>query len=91
MAGVASKYEQEGIKVYKDQTSYNKWEFVYDITKDPARGGGTVPQAAAPANGTTPMPNSFAPQSTSPFGTGTATTTPPPPPAPPAQMPVTPQ
>ncbi|HEX4135873.1 MAG TPA: hypothetical protein VHY84_14760 [Bryobacteraceae bacterium] len=91
LAGVASKYEQEGIKVYKDQTSYNKWEFVYDITKDPTRGGGTVPQAAAPANGTTAMPNSFAPQSSSPFGTGTATTTPPPPPAAPTQTPTTPQ
>ena len=46
IAGVASKLEQDGIKIYNDQKSYNKWEFVYDITKDPARTGGTVPQAA---------------------------------------------
>ena len=43
-----SKREQEGIKIYKDQKSYHKWEFVYDITKDPARTGGAVPQAAPP-------------------------------------------
>jgi hypothetical protein len=48
IAGVATKREQEGIKIYKDQKSYHKWEFVYDITKDPARTGGTVPQAAPP-------------------------------------------
>ncbi len=48
MAGVASKLEEEGIKIYKDQTSYHKWEFVYDMTKDPARTGGAIPQGAAP-------------------------------------------
>jgi hypothetical protein len=61
LAGVASKFEQDGIKVYKEQTSYNKWEFVYDITKDPARTGGTVPQAAPAPNGQTPgAPNGTA-------------------------------
>lgn len=45
IAGVASKREQEGIKVYKDKTKYNEWEFVYDITKDTSRAGGAqVPQ-----------------------------------------------
>jgi hypothetical protein len=39
-AGVASKAEQEGIKSYKDHTSYNEWEFVYDMTKDASRTGG---------------------------------------------------
>lgn len=48
IAGVASKLEQEGIKIYKEQKSYHKWEFVYDITKDPARTGGTGPQGAPP-------------------------------------------
>jgi hypothetical protein len=48
IAGVASKLEQEGIKTYKKEKSYHKWEFVYDITQDPARTGGTVPQAAPP-------------------------------------------
>ena len=95
MAGVASKYEQDGIKVYKEQKSYNKWEFVYDITQDPSRAGGTVPQAAPPPNGTTAMPNSFAP----PAGTSAPTAMsgfngappPPPPPPTPTQLPVTPQ
>ena len=46
LAGVASKREQEGIKVYRDKTKYNEWEFVYDITKDQSRtpGAGAVPQ-----------------------------------------------
>lgn len=43
VAGVASKREQEGIKVYHDKKKYNEWEFVYDITKDPTRTGGAVP------------------------------------------------
>jgi hypothetical protein len=52
-AGVASKFDQEGIKIYKDRTAYNEWEFVYDMTKDTSRTGigGVVPQA-------TPSPNS---------------------------------
>ena len=99
VAGVASKFEQDGIKVYKEQTSYNKWEFVYDITKDPARTGGTVPQAAptqngAP-NGTTPAPNPTAPapnpQAGLMFGNPGLSFGPPPPPQPPAQLPVAPQ
>jgi hypothetical protein len=43
IAGVASKREQEGIKVYKDKTKYNEWEFVYDISKDQSRAGASVP------------------------------------------------
>jgi hypothetical protein len=43
IAGVASKREQEGIKVYRDKTKYNEWEFVYDITKDQSRTGAGVP------------------------------------------------
>jgi hypothetical protein len=30
IAGVASKAEFEGIKRYRDQSAYNKWEFTYD-------------------------------------------------------------
>jgi hypothetical protein len=79
LAGVASKYEQDGIKIYKEQTSYNKWEFVYDITKDPARGGGTVPQpAVAPTPGQTAAPA----QNNAPASNNT--------PAAPTQTPVTP-
>jgi hypothetical protein len=41
IAGVASKLEREGIKVFNDRTAYNEWEFVYDVTKDAgmSRGG----------------------------------------------------
>jgi hypothetical protein len=65
IAGVASKIEEDGIKIYKEQKSYHKWEFVYDITKDPARTGGTVPQAAPPPG--TPIGGAAAPNGTSPM------------------------
>ncbi|MDP9169483.1 MAG: hypothetical protein M3N54_02590 [Acidobacteriota bacterium] len=57
MAGVASKYEQEGIKIYNDRTAYNQWEFVYDMTKDPTRTGGQGGGrgGAAPTPGTVPV------------------------------------
>ena len=32
IAGVASKAEFEGIKRYRDQSAYNKWEFTYDMS-----------------------------------------------------------
>jgi hypothetical protein len=52
LAGVASTREQEGIKTYNQRTKYNEWEFVYDITKDPAKNGGMQGAAGAPgANG----------------------------------------
>jgi hypothetical protein len=34
IAGVASKYEAQGIKVYNDRSKYSEWEFVYDPRKD---------------------------------------------------------
>jgi hypothetical protein len=40
IGGFASKLEQEGIKTYNQKTSYDEWEFVYDISKDKSRGGG---------------------------------------------------
>ncbi len=46
IAGVASKYEQEGIKLYKERSAYNEWEFVYDMTKDRTRNGGQVQNGA---------------------------------------------
>jgi hypothetical protein len=39
-AGVASKHEQEGIKIYRERTAYNEWEFVYDMSKDTNLTGG---------------------------------------------------
>jgi len=41
IGGVASKLEQEGIKTYNKKTAYDEWEFVYDMSKDPMRGGST--------------------------------------------------
>jgi hypothetical protein len=75
MAGVASKLEEKGIKIYKDQKSYNKWEFVYDITKDPARtGAGAIPTGAPPPG--TPIggaPGGTNASSANSAATGTAT------------------
>lgn len=51
LAGVASKREQEGIKTYNQRTKYNEWEFVYDITKDPARSPQANGAGAAGASG----------------------------------------
>ncbi len=34
IAGVASKSDGEGIKVYNDRTKYKEWEFIYDPRKD---------------------------------------------------------
>jgi len=90
IAGVASKLEEDGIKIYKDQKSYHKWEFVYDISKDPARTGAAagLPQGAPPPG--TPIggaaPNATPPANGTPAMNGTPatnTTTPPAPPVPP--------
>jgi len=80
MAGVASKVEQDGVKVYRDRTSYNEWEFVYDITKDSSRGGAagqtaTPTQGANPAANTSPVPNGSL-FGGSPFGGPTSPTGP---------------
>lgn len=34
IAGFASRAEAEGIKVYRERTKYNEWEFIYDIKED---------------------------------------------------------
>ena len=34
IAGVASKLERDGIKIYKERKAYNEWEFVYDLSQD---------------------------------------------------------
>ena len=36
IAGVASKYEGEGIKIYQDSNLIQEWEFIYDPAKDKA-------------------------------------------------------
>ena len=42
IAGVATTYKGVGIKVYNDQSEYPKWEFVYDMSKDPSITGGVT-------------------------------------------------
>jgi len=49
IAGVASKLEQDGIKRYNSRESYDEWEFVYDLSKDPTRAGTAITPQAAPA------------------------------------------
>jgi hypothetical protein len=56
IAGVASKRDQEGIKVYNGRTDYKEWEFVYDISKDKSRAGAGVPGAVQGQAPTTPAP-----------------------------------
>ena len=34
IAGVASKYEGPSIKVYKERSKYNEWEFIFDLKND---------------------------------------------------------
>ena len=54
IAGIASKMEREGIKVYNERSAYNEWEFVYDMAKDMMRGGGrggVLPQGSGQSVG----------------------------------------
>lgn len=47
IAGIATKYEGTGIKVYKERDKYQEWEFIYDPKEDKSGAGG---QAAAQGN-----------------------------------------
>ncbi len=73
IGGVASKVEREGIKIFKQRAAYNEWEFVYDISKDPARGGGRggIPTPQTGNMQGTQQPNSNIPGT---IPTATATT-----------------
>ena len=81
IAGFASKFEGEAIKVYNDQTEYQKWEFVYDMSKDAMITGGqqAIPQPAGPntPNGQGSASGTFGQNSaagTPANGSGTGTT-----------------
>ena len=43
IAGVASKYDAEGIKIYKEKSNYKEWEFVYDPSKEQKNAQGQMP------------------------------------------------
>ena len=71
IAGVASKSEARGIKVYRDRETYNEWEFVYDYRRDPLLVGG----AAAGTGGLPSQPGTASQSGTaSAFGQGGAST-----------------
>jgi hypothetical protein len=57
IAGIASKSEEEGIKVYNDRSKYKEWEFIYDPRKDNTNalsGMGRMPgQPVNPQTGST--------------------------------------
>ncbi len=42
IAGVASKAEEQGVKVYQGRELYNEWEFVYDYRQDDQFGAGAL-------------------------------------------------
>jgi hypothetical protein len=53
IAGVASKYEAEGIKLINERSMYNEWEFLYDARRDAQVAAGSVnmnTQANNPGN-----------------------------------------
>jgi type II secretory pathway pseudopilin PulG len=54
IAGVASKSKAESIKVYKDHTEYDEWEFIYDPRQEIVLPGGAQPASGTTPGGTTP-------------------------------------
>ena len=50
IAGVASKSEDVGVRVYNGKESYNEWEFVYDYRKDTDRSGDANAMAPSGTN-----------------------------------------
>jgi hypothetical protein len=76
IAGVASKFEAEGIMVINDRTAINEWEYIFDMTKyraPPNPVAGTPGQPVAPANSGPPGTPIGTPIGT-PFGTSPAAT-----------------
>ena len=59
IAGVASKYEAEGIMVINERTAINEWEYIFDQSKyrappNPVSGTVGTPQQPMGAGGTGP-------------------------------------
>jgi len=59
IAGVASKLEAYGIKVYKERNKYNEWEFVYDPRQELMNPLMMGPQLGGQQPGTQRQPGSF--------------------------------
>ena len=73
IAGVASMSEEQSIRIWNDQTTYDKWEFIYNFRTDPIAMAGPLGQQ----QGGNPQPP---PNPINPPGTGSQT--PPPMPRP---------
>ena len=79
IAGVASKVERRGIKIYNDHNKYNEWEFIYDFSKDRTGAGQLAtmmgqPQQQQPGQQPTGTPGFGAqPGLGGAFGSGTPT------------------
>lgn len=52
IAGIASKFEAEGIKLFNERSFYHEWEFLYDFQRDPflTQGGVNLNPGGTPAN-----------------------------------------
>lgn len=66
LVGVASKMDQEGIRIYNEKTNYKEWEFLFDAKKamEKAGAGGRLPgggagQQAAPGQPARPAQGGF--------------------------------
>jgi type II secretory pathway pseudopilin PulG len=72
IAGVASKQDGEGIKVYKERSLIKEWEFLYDMKEDKSgqmaasMGQAGAGQGQVPGQGANPLGST--PGGTSPFG-----------------------
>jgi hypothetical protein len=80
IAGVASKYEAEGIMVINQRTKINEWEYIFDATKyrappNPVTGTLGTPQQQMGPGGTTTAPGAT-PTGASPATGGPGTTPP---------------
>jgi len=73
IAGIASTHKGPSIKVYKDQSMYELWEFVFNPTASTVPGGGVGVPGPTPGNGpnggqgqpgTLGAPSTFAPSGT---------------------------
>ena len=56
IAGVASKAEEQGVKIYEGREYFNEWEFVYDYRSDNAFGGAAMGPQMAAAGGSQRLP-----------------------------------
>jgi hypothetical protein len=71
IGGVASKFEAKGIKIYKDHSKYNEWEFLYDPRQEivAQQGGVQVPAGTQALPGQQPGASGFSTSIGTPLGT----------------------